>query len=214
MKIVLPRPARRQRGFTLVEMIGVLAIIAVLAGMLVPRVFSAINDSRINSAVMSYNSVKSAAMLYFGKYGRFGINGGGAITLATHTNEAANWDKYVLVPEGLVEKPFAVKVGTGSSIQVVATTTSATAATASNAAYDFDGSATAPSLANEASGGQFVLQCVLTGVANDDALALNKAVDGTDSALGESSAGLDTKGRCKYDVTAGTGSVYIYIAHK
>lgn len=214
MNITSNRQARRQRGFTLVEMIGVLAIIAVLAGMLVPRVFSAINDSRINSAVMSYNSVKSAAMLYFGKYGRFGINGGGAITLATHTNEAANWDKFVLVPEGLVEKPFAVKVGTSSAIQMVATVSSATAATVSNSAYNFDGNSTAPSLANEASGGQFVLQCVLSGVALDDALAINTAIDGTDAVLGLNGTTSDVGGRVKYDASGSTATVYIYIAHK
>lgn len=211
MNITSNRQARRQRGFTLVEMIGVLAIIAVLAGMLVPRVFSAINDSRINTAVMSYNSVKSAAMLYFGKYGRFGGVGGAAALTSAETN---NWDKSVLMAEGLVEKPFQIKIGTAAKISVVPTVAASTAADETNFSFNFDGSNTAPSIENEASGGQYVLVCVIDGVANDDAAALNKAVDGTDAVLGEYATGKDKSGRCKYDVSAGTGTVTIYIAHK
>jgi len=58
------------RGFTLIEMIGVLAIMAVLASLILPRIFAAINDARVTSAAMAINSMKSAAMTYFGKYGR------------------------------------------------------------------------------------------------------------------------------------------------
>lgn len=210
----LNRRARNQRGFTLVEMIGVLAIIAVLAAMLVPRVFSAINDSRINSAVMSYNGVKSAAMMYFGKYGKFGKGGGATLVLATDTNAAASWDKVVLLGDGLLEKPFQVKVGDSSTVQVVASVAATTAATASNAAYNLDGSTTAPSVENEASGGQFVIEAIITGVSQDDARDLNTRIDGSDATLGETSAGVDTKGRVKYDTSAGPGTVHIYVAHK
>ena len=51
---------RRRSGFTLIEMIGVLAIIAVLAALLIPRIFNAVNESRVNGAALSYNSFKSA----------------------------------------------------------------------------------------------------------------------------------------------------------
>jgi prepilin-type N-terminal cleavage/methylation domain-containing protein len=66
-----PMKTRKQinnrSGFTLIEMVGVLAVIAILAALLVPKIFAAINDSRYSSAVSSINSVKAASMSYFAK---------------------------------------------------------------------------------------------------------------------------------------------------
>jgi prepilin-type N-terminal cleavage/methylation domain-containing protein len=207
MNINRPLQPRRQRGFTLIEMIGVLAIIAVLAGMLVPRVFSAINDSRINSAVMSINGVKSAAMLYFGKYGKFGGVAGATVTdFSTNNVLAGTWDAKVLVAEGFLDKPFEAKVGTAATIELKACETTATTVTTGNDAYDFDSVATS----NEAGGGLVVVQCRMTGLAPDDAFAINKALDGV--AFAGASGVDDLLGRVKYDAT--TGDVLIYIAHK
>src|SRR5438034_4852073 len=60
---------RKATGFTLIEMIGVLAVIAILAALLIPKVFEAINNSRINNAVVSYNTVKAACMDHYAKFG-------------------------------------------------------------------------------------------------------------------------------------------------
>ncbi len=54
------RKSNRQ-AFTLIEMIGVLAVIAILAAVLIPKVFSAINNARVNNAAMSVQTVKTAS---------------------------------------------------------------------------------------------------------------------------------------------------------
>ena len=38
-----------RKGFTLIEMIGVLALIAILASLLLPKIYEAINGSRISN---------------------------------------------------------------------------------------------------------------------------------------------------------------------
>src|ERR1041385_2568131 len=107
MKLVNSKSARtlRRKGFTLIEMIGVLAVIAILAALLIPKVFSAINDARINGTCISTDTIKTATADHYGKYGKlnsvFGTNdqaAGSAILLA--------YDKSVLLQEGLIDKPY------------------------------------------------------------------------------------------------------------
>src|SRR2546426_12807677 len=74
MKVYSAKTNEGSRGasaFTLIEMIGVLAVIAILAAMLIPRVFEAINSARINNAAVSCETIKTAAADHYGKYGRF-----------------------------------------------------------------------------------------------------------------------------------------------
>ena len=197
------RTSPRRRGFTLVEMIGVLAVIAVLAGLLIPRVFSAIGQSRINTAALGYNSLKSASLLYFGKYGRFG----GAAGLAT--NAVAAWDSTVLLTEGFVEKPFDTQLASATAVNLVpasAGTNVVVAATAGT--YDLAGTT-----GNNTAIGTSVVEAVLSGVSADDAKELNDRIDG--AALGAALGASDIKGRVKFDIAVGAvGTVRLYIAHK
>ena len=199
---------RQQSGFTLVEMIGVLAIIAILASLLLPRIFSAINDARVTSAALAVNSVRSAAMTYFGKYGRFGDVNGSAITDLT-TPAATNWAQEVLLRGGFLEKPFETKISDGAFLFLTNCLTAGTDPTGANDAYDFD---SLPPV-NNASGGRYVLQAVLDNVSLEDARELNRKLEG--DALGDGGGAVDNKGQVKYNFTgAQSGTVKVYIAHR
>ncbi|MEN9677129.1 MAG: hypothetical protein RIS76_3025 [Verrucomicrobiota bacterium] len=208
MKFVNNQSNAKRRGFTLIEMIGVLAIIAVLAGLLLPRIFEAMNDSRINSAAMGYNSVKTAAMGYFGKYGRFGDATGVAIA---DVAAAPDWGK-VLLSSGFLDKPFSTKIGsTASLVEIKAATTAATAVTGANTSYNFDDTGTA----NSIKGATLVIQVHLKGVDLADAQALSRRLDGDElSDLSATPATADLEGKVKYDFATTVGDVLLYVAHK
>jgi prepilin-type N-terminal cleavage/methylation domain-containing protein len=211
MKIT-SHPRKPAQGFTLIEMIGVLAVIAILASMLIPKIFEAINSARINNTVQSYNAIKTAVMDHYGKYGSINFVGVPAPGHAAAGAELTAYDKNTLLVEGLIDKAFAARVGTNWIIQataVQAATTAATVPTGTNEAYDLDGGVTA----NDAYPAAFVVEAVIQGVAIADAIEISERLDGT--ALSVPAGTADLVGRVKYAApTGGLTEVHIYIAHR
>src|SRR6266508_2239229 len=66
---------RKLGGFTLIEMIGVLAVIAILASLLIPKIFEAINNARVNNASVTCGTVKTAIADHYAKFGSIAIDG-------------------------------------------------------------------------------------------------------------------------------------------
>ncbi|MFT3867360.1 MAG: prepilin-type N-terminal cleavage/methylation domain-containing protein [Nibricoccus sp.] len=217
--------SRRQTGFSLVEMIGVLAIIAVLAVIIVPKVFSTIAAARITSAASSVGAVKTAIADFAGKYG----------TIPLTTNNSRIDD--LLFTDGLMEGRFVVKIGTqpanppitgatwtraggawnenGGAAQTtqsrvicVASNPGAAPSAAAGANFRLTGLATANLPA-----GARVVSAVLVNVTSNEAREVSLRIDGEALSAGLNAA--DNLGKVAYAApVAGLTTVYIYIAHQ
>ncbi len=209
MKInALPTSRPRQMsGFTLIEMIGVLAVIAILAALLIPKVFNAIADAKVNNAIVSSETVKTAIADHYGKYGKFDTLFGTNTLVSSTGTPYTNYDSTVLIPEGLLDKAFQTKVGTNWTIQFRPCTTIGTPVTGVDASYSLTGGGT-----NDAAG-QYVVEAVIQGVAEPDAQAISARLDGaslSQTVIGQN----DHLGRVKYDAASASANVYIYLTHR
>jgi len=213
---------RTSGAFTLIEMIGVLSVIAILASVLVPKVFNAIANARASNAAMSVNAIKSGIADHYSKYGSIAWNGAlstpGPITVpGLGLGAYSNYDQ-VLVAENILDKPFQTKLGTGTPATDVylltapstnggAVTASALTATVPGDAYfDLGG------VGSNSISGTVVAVAVIQGCTLEDARNLNGIIDGP--SMGESSTGYDILGRVKYNMGSGPGTVYVYLTHR
>jgi prepilin-type N-terminal cleavage/methylation domain-containing protein len=222
---------RSRAGFSLVEMIGVLAIIAILAVVIVPKVFSTIASSRITNAVGSVNSIKTAVSEFAGKHG--------TIPLANNTLRVDD----LLVRAGMLESRFSVKVGNaasgsqGGTWALVNGTWTSTAGGTNQAAapvqsriISVNSNAVSPATANGANfclnpstpinlatdslpAGSRVVAAVIAGVTAAEALELSRRIDG-DNLSEPDATTADARGKCVYPAGAGVKNVYIYVAHQ
>ncbi len=209
-----------QRAFTLVEMIGVLAIIAILASLLIPRVFQAIGDSKISNSASTCNSVKAAVNEYYGRYGLIAGAKGVSLSLPNDGDIFDDWDLKVLVAEGFAEKPFSVRIGNGNIgsvnngsrlrvINISANTTNTAASDLDEGAYNLDGASTTNDIS-----GMLLVEAVIKDVDAQDAKDLNDRLDG--AVLGATNVNsADLVGRVKYPAhTNGKTDVHVYMAHR
>src|SRR5262245_64571384 len=95
---------RHHVAFTLVEIIGVVAVIAILAAVLTPRVVSVIARGKVNATAQSLGSLTSATADYVGKNGSLPVRTG---TGSTNAAVAAGRFDSDLVAVGFTENLFA-----------------------------------------------------------------------------------------------------------
>lgn len=200
----------RTAAFTLIEMIGVLAVIAILAALLVPKVFSAISDARVNSVCINCSTIKTAIADHAGKYGKLDqIFGTNSVQFAS--NISAGYDTNVLLAEGLIDAPFTTKIASSPNSQGNSTIQIVQGGHENNNSangYRLDG------VNNGTAGAQYVIEAMLLNVSAQDAKDLNDRLDGPSMGAVDLTT-RDSMGRVEYAAPVnGTTTVYVYITHR
>jgi general secretion pathway protein G len=99
-----------QAGFTLLELLVVLGIIALLAALVAPQVIRYLSDARSSTANAQLKNIESAVELYYLDNGRYPSAESGLVDLVTAPAGVAGWKgPYLKKKQGLVDpwgKPF------------------------------------------------------------------------------------------------------------
>ncbi|BET66101.1 hypothetical protein ASA1KI_10190 [Opitutales bacterium ASA1] len=206
-------------------MIGVLAIIAILAVVIVPKVFSTIASARVTNAVASVNSVKSAVTEFAGKYGTFPT-----------TNNNSRIDD-LLVAQGLLESRFLVKIGNQPTNPAIASATwtrnaagqwtsaGGASQTSQSRVISLTSNTTTPNSAggrnfrldgaNDLPAGSRVVSAVLVNIRASEAQDLSTRIDGEPMTQTDTTTA-DASGRVVYNTPNASGftTAYVYLAHQ
>lgn len=120
-----PTLFRRTQGYSLLELVLVIAIIAILVGLLLPKGFDALRTARVQQVVKTVDTLKTAIVDYLALAGGNGSlprtegtgipTTGAALTSATDIakGNAARLDT-VLLATGRLERPLALRMGSQS----------------------------------------------------------------------------------------------------
>lgn len=83
-----------KKGFTLIELMVVIAIIGVLSSVLAPQIFKQINKGRQSAVVSFYNNLKTATSSYYAdteQWPATGATGIGCLTATSQGSCPAGW---------------------------------------------------------------------------------------------------------------------------
>ena len=97
--------ASRMCGFTLVELLVVLAILGLLAGLVGPKVLGQLGGAKSKTAAVQIQDLESAAELFKLDVGRFPNNQEGLEALVTRPGTAGGWNGPYL-KKGLPKDPW------------------------------------------------------------------------------------------------------------
>ncbi len=216
------RFGRRARwaGFTLVEVIGVVALVAVLAAVLLPRVTSLMSRGKVNATAQALVSLRTATDNYLAVNSAFPFRLGTGLTNGPAREGRFDAD---LVAEGFTEQLFTCPIGSQSteatsslskrvhirSTQVSGDPTTITALSSVSGGTYFDLDRNPANV--DMTSPQMVVTAFIPEVPIAEAIALNRLIDGDSN----SGTAADYVGRCLYSSINNTFrvTVFVYISH-
>jgi general secretion pathway protein G len=101
-----PTKSANQKGFTLIELMVVIVILGILAGLIVPRIMNRPEEAKQLKAKMQIESIGTALKLYKLDLGRYPTTEQGlqALVTAPATDNAGKWRKGGYLDKGKVPK--------------------------------------------------------------------------------------------------------------
>ena len=217
----------KEQGFTLVEMIGVLAIIAILIALLLPKIFSLIASTNARSLAAAIRTYETAIVNYYADIGSvWPLNATGVPAAetgglsTTPTSLAARLTLDVSDPlntgtnswprfRGPYAEKFnsAVPPGLGTQMRLIATTGVAfgTATTQNNVGWDLKGDDGLSDLPT----GARVAYLRVDGVSDTEFNELDGIID---AGVGTDLTERQLRGRIKY--RPASDQLYIYMVHQ
>jgi general secretion pathway protein G len=99
-------PLRHQRGFTLVEMLVVITIIALIMSLVGPRVLNYLTESKVKAARIQIQSFSSALDLLYLDTGRYPTTADGLGALVKPTSGLPGWNGPYLKGGSLPNDPW------------------------------------------------------------------------------------------------------------
>jgi general secretion pathway protein G len=106
----VPDARLSERGYTLVEILVVLAIIGLLMGLVGPRILGQLSESKVKTARIQIDAFAAALDLHYLDTGRYPTSSEGLTALVQKPNGAANWNgpylKSNVVPNDPWGRPY------------------------------------------------------------------------------------------------------------
>lgn len=100
------RSSRRARGFTLVELLVVLAILGLLVGLVGPRVMSTLGGSKTQTARIQISDLSTALDIYRLEVGGYPASDEGLQALVERPSDAKNWNGPYLKKNQVPKDPW------------------------------------------------------------------------------------------------------------
>lgn len=102
----LPSRLRRRAGFTLVEMLVVLAIIGSIVGLVGPRVLNYLSESKVKTAQIQMENLGSALDLFYLDAGRYPTTEEGLAALVQRPAGVTSWSGPYLKTTNVPKDPW------------------------------------------------------------------------------------------------------------